>query len=285
VSGRKTREPVAVVSVDRPRQLRAERRAPEPDSPPRERRQVLASIGLTMLLAGCVAGLGWALQSDTFRLREVSISGASPAVQQAVEDAVAPSCAEQWPGYVECPPDRLGPSTLTMNTADLMRQLKTIPLVKSATVRTLLPNRLEIAVTERRPEAVWLVGSETYRVADDGMVIDRGSTDGLKVAIGQVGGDPKKPGDTVDMSIVKGAELLQERLPTEAGIPPKRIQYSPDDGLAVIADQDMIAMFGPPKDLDLKMAELQRIVQLAKDKKATLAFVDLRYKTPYYRTR
>jgi hypothetical protein len=44
-------------------------------------------------------------------------------------------------------------------------------------------------------------------------------------------------------------------------------------------------MFGPPQDLTLKMAELQRVLQLAQDKKSTLAFVDLRYKTPYYRTR
>jgi len=35
----------------------------------------------------------------------------------------------------------------------------------------------------------------------------------------------------------------------------------------------------------LKMAELQRVVQLVKDKKTTLAFVDLRYNTPYFRAR
>src|SRR5262249_38057497 len=157
-------------------------------------------------------------------------------------------------GYVECAPDRLGPSTLSLNTSDLAHQLNTLPLVKSATVKTVLPNRLEITIAERRPVAVWLVGSDTYRVADDGTVIDRGSTDGLKVAIGQVGGDPKKPGDSVDLSIIKGAELLQDRLQADAGVPARRIQYSPDDGLAVIGDQEMIAMFGKPQDLNLKMA-------------------------------
>ena len=68
-------------------------------------------------------------------------------------------------------------------------------------------------------------------------------------------------------------------------IAPKRIEYSPFDGLAVIGDQDFIAMFGQPHDLNVKMAELQRIVQLAQDKKTPLGFVDLRYKTPYFRTR
>jgi cell division septal protein FtsQ len=282
MSGRKQRESVAVVSVDRPRQLKSA-------APPEERLhragRGLSGFVLAVLLAGGIAGLGRASQADTLRLREVTITGASPSVQQAIEDALTPSCDELWPGHVECAPERLGPSLLTLRTADVGRQLKAIPLIKSVRVKAEMPNRLEIAVTERKPEAVWLVGSDTYRVADDGMVIDRGSTDGLKVAIGQVGGDPKKPGDSVDMSIIKGAELLQERLPNELGIPTRRIQYSPDDGLAIIGDQDMIAMFGSPQDLNVKMAELQRIVQMAKDKKATLAFVDLRYKTPYFRIR
>jgi len=89
----------------------------------------------------------------------------------------------------------------------------------------------------------------------------------------------------VDPKVIKGAEQLQSQLPGQFGIAAKRIQYSPADGLAVIGDGDLIAMFGEPADLDLKMAELQRIMQLAGDKKNALAFVDLRYKTPYYRTR
>ncbi len=281
MSNRKQREPVAVVTVDRPRRLKAP--APAPESP-KPKGRGLSTFALTVLLGGGVAALGWAFQSDTFRVRELTITGASPSVQQAIEDALAPSCQELWPGHVECAPEHLGPSVLSLSTSDITRQLKAIPLVKTAAVKPQMPNRLEIAVTERKPEAVWLVGSDTYRVADDGVVIDRGPTEGLKVAIGQVGGEPKKPGDTVDMSIVKGAEVLQDRLPNELGIPTRRIQYSPDDGLAVIGDQDMITMFGPPEDLNVKMAELQHIVQLAKDKKATLAFVDLRYKTPYFRT-
>lgn len=283
MSGRKNREPVAVVSVDRPHQL-IRRTATEQPAPANGKR-TLATMGLLFLLAGGLIGLGWAFQSDALRLREVSISGASPSVQQAIEDLVAPGCEELWPGHVECAADRLGPNELTINRGEVERQLKTVPLVKTATVKTLLPGRMEVAIAERRPEAIWLVGTETYRVADDGMVIDRGSTEGLRVSIGQVGGEPKKPGNTIDLSIIKGAELLQDRLQTDFGIPARRIQYSPEEGLAVIGDQEMIAMFGPPQDLNLKMAELQRIQQLAKEKKVSLAFVDLRYKTPYFRTR
>ena len=238
-----------------------------------------------LLLAGSIAGLGWAVQSDAFRIGEVRIEGASPALQQAIEDSAAPGCPEDVPGVVECPPGALGPNELTFSADLLRRELEQMPLVKSATVKPQLPNRLDISVVERHPEAAWLVGTQTFRVADDGTVMDQGPAQGLKVAIGQVGGEAAKPGDRIPMDVIKGAELLQDQLPNKLGIAAKRIQYSPEDGLAVIGDQDMIAMFGQPQDLDLKMAELQRIVQLAKDKKVTLGFVDLRYKTPYFRAR
>lgn len=277
------REAVAVVSVDRPRQIGA-RPAPPPEKRARSRHG-LASAGLVLLLAGTLASLGWTLASDTFRVRQVDVSGSTDALRQSIEDAVAPGCPETLPGTVTCSNEQLGANELTLSAADLQRQIQHIPLVKSAVVKAELPDRLRIDVVERRPEAAWVVGTQVFRVADDGMVIDQGSPNGLKVVIGQVAGDPVKPGDMIDASIITGAELLQSELPNTLGIPARRIQYSPVDGLAVVGDQDFIAMFGPPQDLNLKMAELQRVVQLAKDKKAALTFVDLRYKTPYFRTR
>jgi len=277
---------VAVVSVDRPRALRAQRT--EASEQGRESaRRVAATAGLALLLAGSLAAAGWAVQSDAFRLRQVTIEGASPSVRLAIQDVVAPGCTEREAAKLQCPV--AGPNLLLLSTIDVERQIaERLPLVKSARVKATLPGSLHINVTERRPEAAWLVGTETYRVADDGTILDRIARDqreGLKVSIGQVAGEPLKPGDRVDIDIIKAAELLQERLPTEFGIAPRRIEYSPADGLAVIGDQELIAMFGPPRDLNLKMAELQRILQLAQDKKAPLAFVDLRYKTPYFRTR
>ncbi len=248
-------------------------------------KRVLANTALILLLGGTLAGLGWAFQSDTFRVRQVNVNATSATVRHSVEDLVAPGCLESLPGSVECPNGQLGPNELTLSASEMQRQLQQIPLVKSAVVKLQLPDGLRIDVVERQPEAAWVVGSQIFRVANDGVVIDQGSPDGLKVVIGQVAGEPVKPGDKIDMEVVKGAELLQEQLPAALGIAARRIQYSPVDGLAVIGDQDFMAMFGPPQDLNLKMAELARVVQLAKDKKTTLAFVDVRSRTPYFRAR
>ncbi|MFI5269796.1 MAG: hypothetical protein ACHQ7M_20660, partial [Chloroflexota bacterium] len=85
---------------------------------------MLANAGLVLLLSGALAGLGWAFQSDTFRLREVDVNATSTTVRQSIEDMVAPGCLESLPGTVECPEAQLGPNELTLSTAALQRQLQ-----------------------------------------------------------------------------------------------------------------------------------------------------------------
>jgi len=181
-------------------------------------KRVLANTALILLLGGTLAGLGWAFQSDTFRVRQVNVNATSATVRQSVDDLVAPGCLASLPGSVECPNGQLGPNELTLSASEMQRQLQQIPLVKSAVVKLQLPDGLRIDVVERQPEAAWVVGSQIFRVANDGVVIDQGSPDGLKVVIGQVAGEPVKPGDKIDMEVVKGAELLQEQLPAALGI-------------------------------------------------------------------
>ncbi|MBV9121648.1 MAG: FtsQ-type POTRA domain-containing protein [Chloroflexi bacterium] len=282
---RRSRESVAVVSVDRPRKVYA---APERIPPPRPRpsgRAILRNFSLVVLLSGMLAGLAYGLEGDLFRVRHVSIRGASAAVATSIADTLVPGCDAIAPTMVDCPESNLGPNEITLSGADIQRQLTQLPSVESASVSARLPDQLTISVVERQPEAGWIVGPDIFRVAGDGTVIDRGSPAGLKVVVGQVAGNPVKPGDRVNVEVLHGAEQLQAQLPSQFGFQTRRIQYSPSDGIAVIGDGDLIAMFGEPVDLNLKMVELQRIMQLAGDKKITLGFVDLRYKTPYFRTR
>jgi len=261
---------------------------PVRESKPRRRHgghKLLRNASLALLLGGAMTGAVYALESNTFRVREVAISGASPQVVTAIADMLVPGCAETSIGQYACSQGNLGPNEFTLSSREMEQDLLRMPRVKSATITPQLPGKLRVSVVERQPEAAWVIGPDVFRVAGDGVVIDKGSPAGLKVVVGQVAGDAIKPGDQVGVDVIHGAEQLQTQLPSQFGIAARRIQYSPADGLAVIGDGGLIAMFGQPTDLSLKMAELQRIVQLARDKKSTIAFVDLRYKTPYFRAR
>lgn len=279
--------PTGLVALDRPRDIPS---APRIAAHRRRANlgQALTTISLLLLLSAALVGGGFALQSNTFRLRHLTLTGASPEVLAQVEDSLAPGCQRQTPtGTTEqftCSGELLGPNLLTLDARQVEHQLQSIPAVQSSVARPILPNGLSVRIIPRQAVAAWVVGSDVYRVAGDGVVIGPGTPQGLKVVIGQVGGNPIHPGDKVDAQVLKGAEQLNAKLPSLFGITPTRIQYSPDSGLAVIGPRGLIAMFGPPSDLSLKMAELQRITQLAQNQKHPLTFVDLRYKTPYYRT-
>lgn len=59
-----------------------------------------------------------------------------------------------------------------LDAADVRNRLMAVPLVRSARVMKLYPNRLVIAIEERRPHALWQQDGRVTVVADDGVVID-----------------------------------------------------------------------------------------------------------------
>jgi len=79
-------------------------------------------------------------------------------------------------------------SLLFLDAGDVRRRLMEMPLVKSARVLKLYPNRLVVAIEEREPAALWQLGGKIKVVAADGMPIDE-LTDarflGLPFVVGQ----------------------------------------------------------------------------------------------------
>lgn len=63
-------------------------------------------------------------------------------------------------------------SLLFLDAGAVRDHLLAIPLVKSARVMKLYPNRLVVAIEERRPQALWQRDGRVSVVSDDGVVID-----------------------------------------------------------------------------------------------------------------
>lgn len=59
-----------------------------------------------------------------------------------------------------------------LDAAAVRERLMAIPLVKSARVMKLYPNRLVISVEERRPHALWQQGGRVSVISEDGVAID-----------------------------------------------------------------------------------------------------------------
>lgn len=63
-------------------------------------------------------------------------------------------------------------SLLFLDANAVRERLLKLPLVKSARVMKLYPNRLVVAIEERQPHALWQLGGRVQIIAEDGVVID-----------------------------------------------------------------------------------------------------------------
>jgi cell division protein FtsQ len=85
------------------------------------------------------------------------------------------------------------PNTLTlMYDADAaLARIKAIPSIKTASIRKIYPNELQVTVTEKVPMARWRIGDKTYLVDEEGspVAVDDGSFRELPLVVGEGAAD------------------------------------------------------------------------------------------------
>lgn len=119
-------------------------------SPPRRRRrtlwqQLLRPFSVALLAVGLpVALAAWVLTAPQFGLREVAVEGAGRVSERWIRFALAPL---------------LGQNLVRLPLALVEQRLARHPWVAAVTIEKDLPDRLRVALTERRPVALLEAGS------------------------------------------------------------------------------------------------------------------------------
>ena len=82
-------------------------------------------------------------------------------------------------------------STLNFDADAALTRIEAIPSVKSANIRKIYPNELQVTITEREPMARWRIGDKTWLVDEGGnpIVADDGSFKSLPLVVGQGAAD------------------------------------------------------------------------------------------------
>jgi cell division protein FtsQ len=217
------------------------------------------------LLIGALTVLAYVATSPRFSVRDVQVEGAG--VMKA-EDVAALAGAQ-------------GESIWFVDAARIVERLQTSPYVEAATVDVLLPDRLEIAISERRPEIRWQTGGQRFLVDATGLVLGVDTTGALTntLVIEDRGGGPVKPNDRLDTGTLELARALALRLPRELGIAPAAIGWEVGAGISITTPDRRTIVFGSDENLEEKLAILQLLL---KDQTA-FTYLDLRPSTPYYR--
>lgn len=123
------------------------------------------SLGHILVDSGFAAAIH---DRNMARLRNASTAGGAVVVEVLSE------------GRRRTSPDRLaeilesayGKNTLTVDISRIREQLEELPWVHRASVRRLFPSRLQVAMTEHRPRALWRRDDRTVLLAKSGQIIE-----------------------------------------------------------------------------------------------------------------
>ncbi len=121
-------------------------------------RSLIHSGKLAALLLGALAGWGiyHALTSPRYHVRTVEARGVRALTQEDVATLAAVDGARIW----------------DVETGDMEQRISQSPYVQHVDARLVLPDRLVVEVTERKPDVRWLHNGTAYAVTWEGLVVD-----------------------------------------------------------------------------------------------------------------
>jgi cell division septal protein FtsQ len=221
---------------------------------------LVARIFFLALTLGWLTTGFWLVNDSTFRLGRVEARGAYYLTADAVNAAVGNS----------------GESVFWVSTVAATDRVLALGVPRSAAIFFRLPDVIVVAVRERTSAYGWKVGSTTFAVSDDGVIL--GPTDGTdpRVVVDDRRGRTIRPGERVDQSVLREAGYLADTLPPIVGMSASTLQYSDETGVVVAAPNHVRIIFGDDKTLDQKLAALVPTWSAALSHRHPASVLDLR---------
>ncbi|MGH3093982.1 MAG: cell division protein FtsQ/DivIB [Gaiellaceae bacterium] len=219
-----------------------------------------------LVAAGAVVGfLGLlylvARETPLFALRTVEVTGAPPAVRDAVRQAAA-----AWEGE----------SLVALDGDELKQRLEALPTVRSLRYDRAFPNTLEIAVVPERAAAVVRRGGEAWVVSERGRIIGALDPDRrkrlprIRVAAGDLRAGAFLADERARLAVA-AATHLPRRFPVRV-----RAIRARDDGVTLVLATDTQVRLGRQGELPLKIAVAARVLRsLSESERLGLAYLDV----------
>ncbi len=266
-------------------EARALRAAAEPQ-PKLPRTFLVWALGRLLALAVLI-GAAWIVydsaSSDRFEVRSIQVRGNVLLSRADVEQAAAVR----------------GLNVFWVDGAETAERLRQLPLVERAEISPALPDRVEIAIVERRPTAFWVSGQQSYLVDAEGVILKAVDAEAQQAracagqpcdprlaampTVGDPDGPPRAPGDRVDATALVAAAWLAVQLPG-LGLQPLAFEWRPQQGLEVPTRDGWRARFDPARDLQAQVRTLALIRDHLSRSHASAQVIDVRFgNRPYYR--
>jgi cell division protein FtsQ len=224
----------------------------------RSRRRTLFVRGTAVLAAATLAYA--AFWSPLLQVREVEVVGAEKTV---TEEVVAITDLDE------------DANLLLVSTDEIARRAERLPWVRSAEVERILPGKVRVTVTERRPALALTVGAARWTIDRRGNVLAAGAGRRLPSLAGvELSG--LEPGKRLeDAEIVAALRVfrsmprpLRRRLVAIIAPTPERITLSLDDGTQI--------RYGDAKRMRAKNKVLRALRARLRRQQQTARYIDVR---------
>jgi cell division protein FtsQ len=231
------------------------------------RPRLRAPSARTLAVAGAVLGvLGLlylaARETPVFAVREVDVSGAPPAVREAVLEAAQPF---------------LGESLVALDRDELRRSLKALPTVRSLQIDRAFPHTLRITVSPERPLALLRRGRRGWLVSERGRVMQELEVPAAaarpRIWIGR--GTQVEIGELVDNAAVRVSLRVLRRVPDYFPVRIRSVAAA-EEGVTLVLVGDAELRLGTGDALALKLQVAGRVLRsLTSLERRDLGYLDV----------
>jgi cell division septal protein FtsQ len=146
-----------------------------------------------------------------------------------------------------------GSNAFLLRTSDVVSAVMTISGVQKAEAHVNLPGRLEITVTDARPDVLWQTSSQTLWVDSNGTIYDRPPVEPeRKLTVKDVSGRVYRSGDQIDKTVLATAQQISITMPHDI----QGFEFQREGELTVVSNQGWSALFNTRADLQPQMNAL-----------------------------
>lgn len=216
-------------------------------------------IVLALILSTLAFG-GWRFWNSTaLELRRVEVAGNRRVAKEEIAGA----------SHLQA-----GIHLLKVRPGDVAQRVEALPWVANARVERIIPSKLRITVTERRPSVEIVVGGKSYLADREGMVLQEGR--GMRLQILGLPLDSLSIGHPIEALPFRESLVVFDALDESIQKRVTSVHAASVDRITLELDDATLVVYGAPEKVESKNYALSAILAEAAKQGPPPASIDLR---------
>jgi len=182
-----------------------------------------------------------------------------------------------------------GSHLLELSVRRIEKRMTSVPWVKRARAERILPSKVRITVVERKAVLIAVLGSRSYLVDDEGVVLEEvvqddpaqvdsaGARDLMIVTSLPL--ESIEPGEKIDLAQFDDVLTISRQLPSDLRARVVEVRAASIDRIALLLDDSVLVIYGAAEEIEDKNHAIVSIIEKSKAQGRPLRSIDVRVPT------